>query len=131
MGLFTRRARPVDANTATAAGTDTTPVTGTATTREKTPRAGGGFMGMLRGRHNGTYPETRNSRPTFGQWFKQTWIDIVTMIVLGAIGLGVSSALKAWKEKTAYRAGDLSDTQCHTNRAIEVKGWRKSHQCRL
>jgi diacylglycerol diphosphate phosphatase/phosphatidate phosphatase len=84
MGLFTRRARPVDANTATAAGTTTT--------REKTPRAGGGFMGMLRGRHNGTYPETRNSRPTFGQWLKQTWIDIITMIILGAIGLGVSPA---------------------------------------
>jgi diacylglycerol diphosphate phosphatase/phosphatidate phosphatase len=123
MGLFTRRARPVDANTATAAGTDTTPATGTATTREKTPRAGGGFMGMLRGRHNGTYPETRNSRPTFGQWLKQTWIDILTMIILGAIGLGVSSASKASKEKkTAYRGRDCGETQCHTNRAIEVEG---------
>lgn len=91
MGLFTRRARPVDANTATAAGT--TPATGTTTTREKTPRAGGGFMGMLRGRHNGMYPENRNSRPTFGQWLKQTWIDIITMIILGAIGLGVSHGL--------------------------------------
>jgi diacylglycerol diphosphate phosphatase/phosphatidate phosphatase len=84
MGLFTRRARPVDTNTATATGT-----TPASNTREKRPHAGGGFMGMLRGRHNGMYPETRNSRPTFGQWLKQTWIDIITMIILGAIGLGV------------------------------------------
>lgn len=49
-------------------------------------------MGMLRGRHSGAYPETRNSRPTFGQWLKQTWIDILTMIILGAIGLGVSQS---------------------------------------
>lgn len=29
-------------------------------------------------------------RPTFGQWLKGTWLDIVTMACMGAIGLGVS-----------------------------------------
>lgn len=28
-------------------------------------------------------------RPTFGQWLKATWLDILTMIFLGAVGLGV------------------------------------------
>ncbi len=30
------------------------------------------------------------ARPTFGQWLRHTWIDILTMVVMGAIGLGVS-----------------------------------------
>ncbi|KAF2133564.1 acid phosphatase/Vanadium-dependent haloperoxidase [Dothidotthia symphoricarpi CBS 119687] len=30
-----------------------------------------------------------NSKPTFGQWIKATWVDLLTMAVLGAIGLGV------------------------------------------
>jgi diacylglycerol diphosphate phosphatase / phosphatidate phosphatase len=88
MRLFNRRTRPVGANTATSMDPIDTPTTaptgGNGATREKT-----GFIGMLHGRHNGTYPETRNSRPTFGQWIKQTWIDIITMVILGAIGLGV------------------------------------------
>ncbi|KAM7189297.1 Phosphatidic acid phosphatase type 2/haloperoxidase [Naviculisporaceae sp. PSN 640] len=29
------------------------------------------------------------SRPTFGQWLKLTWLDILTMVILGALGLGV------------------------------------------
>ncbi len=29
------------------------------------------------------------TRPGFGQWLKHTWLDIVTMAVMGAIGLGV------------------------------------------
>lgn len=33
-----------------------------------------------------------NSRPTFGQWIKATALDIVTMAVMGAIGLGVYMA---------------------------------------
>lgn len=32
-----------------------------------------------------------HSRPTFGQWLKHTLLDILTMIAMGAIGLGVSS----------------------------------------
>ena len=30
-----------------------------------------------------------NRRPRFGQWIKAAWPDILTMIVFGAIGLGV------------------------------------------
>lgn len=29
------------------------------------------------------------TRPSFGQWLKYTWLDIVTMACMGAIGLGV------------------------------------------
>ncbi|KAF9926637.1 hypothetical protein FBU30_003821 [Linnemannia zychae] len=32
---------------------------------------------------------TMKTQPKFGQWLKCTWIDIVTMAVMGAIGLGV------------------------------------------
>lgn len=31
-----------------------------------------------------------NSRPTFGQWLKQSWIDMVTMIILATIAGVVS-----------------------------------------
>ncbi|KAK4208125.1 phosphatidic acid phosphatase type 2/haloperoxidase [Rhypophila decipiens] len=34
-------------------------------------------------------------RPTFGQWLKVTWLDILTMAVLGAVGLGVYMAKPA------------------------------------
>ncbi|KEF57104.1 uncharacterized protein A1O9_07294 [Exophiala aquamarina CBS 119918] len=33
-----------------------------------------------------------NRRPSFGQWLKFTWLDIVTMAIMGAIGLGVYMA---------------------------------------
>lgn len=33
------------------------------------------------------------TRPSFGQWLKYTWLDILTMVVMGVIGLGVSDAL--------------------------------------
>lgn len=33
-----------------------------------------------------------SSKPSFGQWLKHTWLDIVTMIIMGAIGLGVYEA---------------------------------------
>ncbi|KAE9986023.1 hypothetical protein EG328_006574 [Venturia inaequalis] len=88
MGLFSRQARPVDADTTTATGTPRAPTTA----REKTPRGGGGLLAKFGGRTHGSYPETRNSRPTFGQWLKQTWVDIFTMAILGAIGLGVYMA---------------------------------------
>lgn len=29
------------------------------------------------------------SRPNFWQWLKISWIDILTMLVIGAVGLGV------------------------------------------
>jgi hypothetical protein len=31
-----------------------------------------------------------SKRPSFGQWLKYTWLDILTMAIMGAIGLGVS-----------------------------------------
>lgn len=43
-----------------------------------------------RARRHGFEPYTMSTRPTFGQWLKYTWLDILTMAALGAIGLGVS-----------------------------------------
>ncbi|KAJ4256206.1 hypothetical protein NW762_009284 [Fusarium torreyae] len=34
-------------------------------------------------------PLTMSRRPSFGQWLKCTWLDIFTMVCMGAIGLGV------------------------------------------
>jgi diacylglycerol diphosphate phosphatase/phosphatidate phosphatase len=82
MGLFNRRAAPP-------VNADTTAATGTATHEKK-----GGLFGRRNDAavptHNGT--KAWNSRPTFGQWFKATWLDIITMIIMGAIGLGVYEA---------------------------------------
>lgn len=36
-----------------------------------------------------------STRPSFGQWLKHTWLDIVTMVVMGAIGLGVGHKIDA------------------------------------
>lgn len=33
-----------------------------------------------------------NRAPSFGQWIKMTWLDILTMVFLGAVGLGVYRA---------------------------------------
>lgn len=30
-----------------------------------------------------------STRPSFGQWLKVTWLDILTFILMGALGLGV------------------------------------------
>ncbi|KAI0835187.1 acid phosphatase/Vanadium-dependent haloperoxidase [Hypoxylon sp. FL0890] len=34
-------------------------------------------------------------RPSFGQWLKVTWLDILTMICMGALGLGIYEAKPA------------------------------------
>lgn len=39
------------------------------------------------GHHNEPY--SMATRPTFGQWLKHTWLDILTMAAMGAVGLGV------------------------------------------
>lgn len=31
------------------------------------------------------------TRPSFGQWLKVTWLDILTFVIMGVIGLGVRS----------------------------------------
>lgn len=79
MGFFNRRTAPADANTATATGT-----------RHEKP---GIFARKQHGHgHTPSSNHSWNSRPTFGQWFKATWLDILTMAVMGAIGLGVYMA---------------------------------------
>jgi len=37
-------------------------------------------------------PNHFNRRPRFGQWLKVTWPDILTMVLMGALGLGVYEA---------------------------------------
>ncbi|RFU76037.1 hypothetical protein TARUN_6198, partial [Trichoderma arundinaceum] len=82
MALFGRRARS-PGRTAPAAA----PVTnGNGTTT----RRGWGFG---RGRYHEPY--TMHTRPTFGQWLKVTWLDILTMVAMGAIGLGIYEAKPA------------------------------------
>jgi hypothetical protein len=52
-----------------------------------------GFGGH--GGGGGAQPATYSmaTRPRFGQWLKVTWLDILTMVAMGAIGLGVSLSL--------------------------------------
>jgi hypothetical protein len=67
MGLFNRRTEPRAA---------AAPATGA--TNQRVER-----------RYDEPYP--MKTRPSFGQWLKFTALDIFTMAVMGAIGLGVSS----------------------------------------
>lgn len=77
MKFFSRRP-------ATGTIADTTTATGHGHhTREKKP-------GIFARKHHGT--NSWNTRPTFGSWIKATALDIVTMAVMGAIGLGVYMA---------------------------------------
>lgn len=46
------------------------------------------------------------TRPTFGQWLKYTWLDILTMAALGAIGLGVYYAHPAPSRSFAVQFSD-------------------------
>ncbi|KAF9697130.1 hypothetical protein EKO04_005104 [Ascochyta lentis] len=73
MGLFNKK------NTAAAA--DTTTATGTHHREKKS--------GIFANKNAHGGAGAWNSRPTFGAWIKATALDIVTMAVLGAIGLGV------------------------------------------
>lgn len=82
MGFFNRRAAPVDANTATATGA---PVH----TEKK------GIFGRKHEAHMINGSPAWNTKPTFGQWIKATALDIVSMAVMGAIGLGVYMARPA------------------------------------
>ncbi|KAJ1323598.1 diacylglycerol diphosphate phosphatase [Microdochium nivale] len=45
-------------------------------------------------------------RPTFGQWLKHTWLDILTMACMGAIGLGVYMAPPAPNRSFAVTFAD-------------------------
>ncbi|KAF3771347.1 acid phosphatase/Vanadium-dependent haloperoxidase [Cryphonectria parasitica EP155] len=72
MGLFNRRQR----DGPTAATTSST--------------KGHGHHNNRHGGNQSTY--SMATRPSFGQWLKYTWLDILTMACLGAIGLGVYEA---------------------------------------
>ena len=72
MGFFNRK--PRDGTHQAAASSHGHNAT---TAREHTPAA--------------TY--TMLHRPTFGQWLKLTWKDIITMVLMGALGLGVCHPL--------------------------------------
>lgn len=65
MGFFSRK-RPAD---------------GTHTTKHRGEKHGHGE------------PYSMAKRPSFGQWIKHTWLDILTMAAMGAVGLGVSASL--------------------------------------
>ncbi len=71
-------------------GVDAAPANGANGANGTTTTTSRGFMSRFGGRSYGSYPDALNSRPTFGQWLKGVWVDILTMAVLGAIGLGVS-----------------------------------------
>lgn len=89
MGFFNRRTAPPDANTSASVGT----------AREKHSRRA--VMSSSERRHkrkhsNAAYGDgTLNKRPSFGHWAKVTWPDILTMIVMGVIGLGVRYSVSA------------------------------------
>ncbi|KAM6486441.1 phosphatidic acid phosphatase type 2/haloperoxidase [Trichoderma sp. SZMC 28011] len=89
MALFGNRAR-APAGQAPAANTATTTPTTTTKRRWGLGRGGGGF-----GRGRQHTPYAMHSRPSFGQWLRVTWLDILTMVAMGAIGLGVYEAKPA------------------------------------
>jgi diacylglycerol diphosphate phosphatase/phosphatidate phosphatase len=75
MRLFNRRNGPIAPNTATATGA---PASRTSATMDK---PGHHHYGHNRG--------GLNARPTAGEWLRGTALDLITMFILGAIGLGV------------------------------------------
>jgi diacylglycerol diphosphate phosphatase/phosphatidate phosphatase len=83
MGLFNKHTRQQPGTTGPAGTTGTSNGT-----------SGGGFFGRRGGNRN-TNDHVNQSysmmkRPSFGQWLKYTWLDLLTMVIMGAIGLGVS-----------------------------------------
>ncbi|KAF2757028.1 putative lipid phosphate phosphatase 1 [Pseudovirgaria hyperparasitica] len=59
--------------------------------RDHRSNATGHTGGVINARNHGN-THSLYSRPTFGQWFKLTWADILTMVIMGVIGLGVYEA---------------------------------------
>jgi len=83
MGLFSRQTRePRDGPVVAGQGQQTA-----------TRRSGMGFFNRDRShRSKGPLVMSMSSRPTFGQWLKVTWLDILSMAIMGLIGLGVYEA---------------------------------------
>ncbi|KAK3954771.1 phosphatidic acid phosphatase [Pseudoneurospora amorphoporcata] len=92
MGFFNRQPRAVD-GTAPPVATDGTH--GHHTTHKE-----------RKARRHGFEPYTMTTRPTFGQWLKYTWLDVLTMAILGAIGLGVYYAHPAPSRSFAVQFSD-------------------------
>lgn len=66
MGIFSRKQRAADGTAAP-------------TTRTSRKTHGG----------NSTPYYSMATKPSFGQWLRYTWLDILTMVIMGVIGLGV------------------------------------------
>ncbi|KAK6072731.1 PAP2 superfamily protein [Seiridium cupressi] len=82
MGLFNKKPRQE-------------PAQGTTATTSNGTRGGGMFGGGRQAQHGSghvTEAYSMSKRPSFGQWLKYTWLDILTMVIMGAIGLGVYEA---------------------------------------
>jgi hypothetical protein len=50
------------------------------------------------------------TRPTFGQWIKQSWVDIVTMLVTGVVGQVVSPNSHASNPSAFHQMGPVKLT---------------------
>ncbi|KAH6892590.1 phosphatidic acid phosphatase type 2/haloperoxidase [Thelonectria olida] len=51
-------------------------------------------------------PYSMATRPSFGQWLKHTWLDLVTMVLMGVVGLGVYQAHPAPSRSFAVTFSD-------------------------
>ncbi|KAF7562424.1 hypothetical protein G7046_g1696 [Stylonectria norvegica] len=51
-------------------------------------------------------PYSMATRPSFGQWLKYTWLDILTMAAMGVVGLGVYEAHPAASRSFAVTFSD-------------------------
>lgn len=64
--------------------------------RQEAPAADAGprANAVTHEKHHGKGPTvlSMNQRPSFGQWLKVTWLDILTMAAMGVVGLGVYEA---------------------------------------
>lgn len=83
MKFFNRRTEAADPSTAVAAGHEKKHNRNSIMSRRDRKYKGG----KSRAVHG---DGQLNRKPKFGQWLKATWPDILTMVVMGMLGLGVS-----------------------------------------
>ncbi|KAK8112071.1 phosphatidic acid phosphatase type 2/haloperoxidase [Apiospora kogelbergensis] len=74
--------------------------------RAAKPKKGGLFGGKKTTANHAGAGYTMATRPTFGQWLKHTWLDILTMAAMGALGLGVYMAHPAPTRSFAVQFSD-------------------------
>jgi len=82
MGIFNRRTQAADADTTSSTGN------GPHNRRAIMSQHDRRYKPSASAQSNGAL----NTRPSFGQWLKVTWPDILTMVIMGIVGLGVSSS---------------------------------------